>query len=136
MKLALDTNVVLDVLLARAEFVEAAQAVMYEIESGKSQGVICATTLTMIHYLSAKAAGVRAAQRNIALLLRLFEIAPVNRNVLELAVVSKQRDFEDAVLAHSVSLASAEVLITRNPKDFLTAPLRLATPMEWLARAL
>ena len=136
MKVALDTNVVLDVLLARAEFVEAAQAVMYEIESGKSQGVICATTLTTIHYLCANAAGARAAQRNVALLLRLFEIAPVNRNVLELAVASKQRDFEDAVLAHSVSLASAEVLITRNPKDFLTAPLRIATPTEWLARAL
>ena len=136
MKLALDTNVVLDVLLARTEFVEAAQAVMYEIESDKSLGVICATTLTMIHYLCANAAGARAAQRNISLLLRLFEIAPVNRNVLELAVASKQRDFEDAVLAHSVSLAGAEVLITRNPKDFLTAPLRIATPMEWLARAL
>ena len=63
-------------------------------------------------------------------------IAPVNRNVLELAVASKQRDFEDAVLAHSVTLANASVLITRNPKDFLTAPLRIATPMEWLARAL
>ena len=136
MKIALDTNVVLDVLLARAEFVEAAQAVMYEIESGKSQGVICSTTLTTIHYLSAKVAGVRAAQRNVALLLRLFEIAPVNRNVLELAVTSKHRDFEDAVLAHSVSLASADVLITRNPKDFLTAPLRIATPVEWLGRAL
>ena len=134
MKIALDTNVVLDVLLARAEFVEAAQAVMYEIESGKSQGVICATTLTTIHYLCAKAAGARAAQKNITLLLRLFEIAPVNRNVLELAVASRQRDFEDAVLAHSVSLAGAEVLITRNPKDFLTAPVRIATPTEWLAR--
>lgn len=134
MKLALDTNVVLDVLLARAEFVEAAQAVMYEVESGKSQGVICATTLTTIHYLSAKAAGARAAQRNIALLLRLFEIAPVNRNVLEPAVASTQRDFEDAVLAHSVSLAGADVLITRNPKDFVTAPLQIATPMEWLAQ--
>ena len=136
MKLALDTNVVLDVLLARAEFVEAAQAVMYEIESGKSQGVICATTLTTIHYLCTKAAGARAAHKNITLLLRLFEIAPVNRNVLELAIASKQRDFEDAVLAHSVSLAGADVLITRNPKDFLTAPLRIAMPVEWLARDL
>ena len=134
MKLALDTNVVLDVLLARAEFVEAAQAVMYEIESGKSQGVICATTLTTVHYLCTKAAGARAARRNIDLLLRLFEIAPVNRNVLELAIASKQRDFEDAVLAHSVTLANASVLITRNPKDFVTAPLRIATPTEWLAQ--
>ena len=134
MKIALGTNVVLDVLLARAEFVEAAQAVMYEVESGKSQGVICATTLTTIHYLSTKASGARVAQRNIARLLRLVEIAPVNRNALELAIASKQRDFEDAVLAHSVSLAGANALITRSPKDFVSAPLRIATPTEWLAQ--
>jgi predicted nucleic acid-binding protein len=45
MKLAIDTNVVLDLLLNRAPFADAAAAVFTQIESGAVTACVCANTI-------------------------------------------------------------------------------------------
>ena len=136
MKVALDTNVVLDVLADRAEFAEAATAIFYQVETGKVQGILCATTFTTLHYLLSKSQSTKVANQSVKKLLQLFEIAPVTRRVLELASESKQADYEDAVLAIAAALAGADLVITRNPRDFLRGPLQVLTPTEWLVENL
>ncbi|MBU4200809.1 MAG: hypothetical protein KKG09_04375 [Verrucomicrobia bacterium] len=66
-------------------------------------------------------------------LLALFEIAPVNRAVLEEALKSKLADFEDAVLDQAERLAGAEVVVTRNQQDFRYVTLKVLGPDELLA---
>ena len=134
MKVALDTNVVLDLLANRVEFVEAATAIFYQVETAKIQGILCATTFTTLHYLLTKSLSAKIANQSIKKLLLLFEIAPVTRQVIELASVSKQADFEDAVLAIAAAQAGAELIITRNPRDFMQGPLQVITPTEWLVQ--
>lgn len=133
MSIVIDTNVVLDLLLDRAPFADAAAEVFLRIERGEVAGVLCATTLTTIHYLASKSVGNAAAKKHIRQLMSLFELAPVTRPVLESALQSKLADFEDAVLAEAGAAAGAEAIITRNGKDFVKGPLRVYSPQEWLA---
>ena len=72
------------------------------------------------------------AHQALRKLLALFEVTPVTRAVLEEALASRIPDFEDAVLDQSGRLAGAEVVITRNQKDFRHAALKVLGPDEFL----
>jgi predicted nucleic acid-binding protein len=133
MKLVIDTNVVLDLLLNRPPFADTASAVFTQIESGLHSACVCATTITTVHYLAHKNLGDKQARKHIQQLLTLVEVAPVTRSVIDQALHSPLKDFEDAVLVQSAHLAGAQAIITRNSKDFQGGPLRVYTPLEWLA---
>lgn len=133
MKVVLDTNVVLDLLLDRAPHADAAALVFAQIEAGLLTACVCATTVTTIHYVAEKTVGDATARQHLAQLLRLVEVAPVTRPVLERALTSPMADFEDAVLAHAAALSGAEAVITRNGRDFQGGPLRVYSPNQWLA---
>lgn len=118
MKILLDTNVVLDLLMDRMPFADAAVAIFSKVEDGTIIGYLCGTTITTVHYLAAKAVGAPRAQEEIKKLLSLFEVAPVNRPVLESALVADFNDFEDAVIHEAACHVGADAIVTRNGKDF------------------
>jgi predicted nucleic acid-binding protein len=130
MKILFDTNVILDVLLDREPFSDDAALLMSLVEKSDIIGFICATTVTTIHYLAAKALGHQAASRHIRTLLALFVVAPVNRVVLEGAAASKFKDFEDAVLHESAIHAGAEYIVTRNSADFKKSKIPIFSPTD------
>ena len=66
------------------------------------------------------------------MLLKLFEVAPVNRLVLQAALSSDISDYEDAVLAASAHHAGLDVLVTRDLRDFKNAPLPAHLPDDLL----
>ena len=133
MKVIVDTNVVLDVLLARKPFVESAAHVFALAERSTIDAFLCATTITTVDYLLNQSLSRSAAKKALHHLLELFEIAPVNRSVIEEALQSKMVDFEDAVLAHAGNLVSVDAVITRNTKDFQQAPIKALDPIELIA---
>ncbi|MBT1071184.1 PIN domain-containing protein [Pelotalea chapellei] len=118
MKLLLDTNIVLDVLMDRMPFADSAAELFSRVEDGTIIGYLCSTTITTVYYLVSKALGGPRAQEEIKKLLSLFEVAPVNRLVLEAALVADFNDFEDAVIHEAARHVGAEAIVTRNQKDF------------------
>lgn len=132
MKILLDTNVVLDLLLEREPFVLTTEKLVDHVEKGKIHGALCATTITTVHCIAVKSIGARPTERAIAKLLALFEIAPVHRLVLQSALESRFPDFEDAVIYHSARQINAQGIVTRNIKDFKKATLRIYTPEDLL----
>ena len=133
MRVLLDTNVLMDVLLERELFVNESVQVFDQVVRGAVTGLICATTVTTIFYLTSREVGGEEAMRHIQKLMNLYEIAPVTRSVLDAAITSNSPDFEDAVLAEAAHQAGAQAIITRNLKDFAKSPVRAYTPRQWLA---
>jgi len=133
MKLLFDTNVVLDDLLARRPFVDEAQQLFAAVEEKKVEGFLCATTVTTVFYIAAKAVGARAAKRSLQRLFHLFEVALVDRSVLDKALSMELADFEDSVLAASASGAGCSAVVTRNPADFKKARITVYSPAEALS---
>jgi len=133
LRVLVDTNVVLDVLLAREPFAKAAAEVLALVEESRIEGFLCATTVTTVHYLLEQALAPKEARLALKRLLDLFEIAPVNRSVLEQALRSDLLDFEDAVLEQSALLVSVDVITTRNLKDFQKSSVIALDPPELLS---
>ena len=133
MRILVDTNVVLDVLLDRRPFAAAAARVFALVEESRIEGFLCATTVTTVDYLLGQALAPGEARAALQRLLDLFEIAPVNRPVLEQALRSSISDFEDAVLEQSARLVSAEVIATRNLTDFEKSSITVFDPSQLLS---
>ncbi len=132
MKVLFDTNIILDVLLDRKPFSEHASYLMSKVERSEINGFLCATTITTIHYLLSKYLDKEKAIDSINSIMALFEVASVNRLVIENALKSKFTDFEDAVLHESARHAGAEYIITKNINDFKITKIPVFTPAEFL----
>ncbi len=132
MNILFDTNIVLDVMLDRTPFSEPASRLLSLVERGDITGFICATTVTTIHYLATKVLGKEQAQNQIKNLITLFDIASVNRTVIEDALKSKFLDFEDSVIYQSSRHVGAQAIVTRDPKGFKKSKLPVYSPTEML----
>ena len=130
MKVLFDTNMVLDVMLDREPFSTTAAQLFSMVETGALAGFIGATTVTTIHYLASKVVGSRQALQEIRKLFELFEIAPINRTVLEGALALKFKDFEDAVLHEAARHAGAQAIVTRDSLGFNKASMTIYTSEE------
>ena len=128
-----DVNVVLDVLLDRKPFAESSSAVWGAVERGEVEGLLSAHAVTTLHYLNAKAVGVRIATETTESLLTVFDVAPIDEAVLRAALALEWPDFEDAVTAAGARRAKCDAVVTRNPRDFKGAPVRVLTPAEAVA---
>jgi predicted nucleic acid-binding protein len=131
-KVIFDTNIVLDVLLDREPFSTPAAQLFSKVEKGELFGYLCATTVSTTHYLFQKALGAHQAQKHVGNLLLLFEIAPVNRAVLEGALHSRFEDLEDAVIHEASIHVGMEALVTRESSGFRRASIPVYSPHELL----
>jgi len=65
-------------------------------------------------------------------LMDTFEISPVNREVLRVALQLEMKDFEDAVQIASAQADDLDFIITRDVKDYEKSPVKVLTPAEFV----
>jgi len=130
LKILFDTNVILDVLLLRKPYHNAATYLISEVEQGNIEGYLCPTTITTIGYLVTKVKGSEEAKKLIRNLLNIFELSELNKSIFESASSHKISDFEDAVLHESANLSHIDGIVTRNIKDFKHALIKTYDPEE------
>jgi predicted nucleic acid-binding protein len=130
LKLLLDTNVVLDLLMDRAPFADWAVELFAKVENGVVAGYLCGTTVTTVFYLAAKTLGVARARQETGKLLEIFKVAPVNRAILKAALAIGFDDFEDAVIHEAACQVGADAIVTRNQKDFRKSRLLVYSSEE------
>ena len=134
MRVLLDTNVVLDFLLAREPFATAAREIWLACEEQRCTGYLAAISVTNIWYIGRKMVGAEAARQHVADLLQVLQVCPVDFKVLAAARDSGIADFEDGVQVAAALAAGLDALVTRNGDDFVGAALRVLTPAEFLAQ--
>ena len=134
MKILLDTNVVLDLLLERENFFENAKKLFEKIENQEIDGYLCATTITTIHYLVMKSFNKIKADEIIKDLLKLFEIVDVNKSILLKAIENNGKDFEDSVIYSGAEIFGIDKIITRDKKGFKNSKIEILSPDEFLTK--
>jgi predicted nucleic acid-binding protein len=133
-RLLLDVNVVLDVLIDRRPHATQAARLWAEVERGRARGLLPAHGLTTIHYLARRARGPAFARRAVSDLLSVFGVAPVDAAVLARALALSWSDFEDAVCAAAAAAAAAcDAIVTRDPRGFRDPPVPVLDPAAALA---
>ena len=134
MKILIDTNVVLDLILERQPFVENAILLFEQIEQGNLAGYIAATTLTNIFYILRKIKGREVALDAIHRLLIGLQFCAVDRQTIETALSLGLKDFEDSIQLACATLDQLDAIVTRDPKDFSDSNLPIYSPTELLNR--
>ena len=132
MKILLDTNIVLDILLQREPFCDDAKIIFELIESNQISGYLCATTITTIYYLVSKSKNKLQANIIIEKLLQLFKIADVNKDILLKSLQNSGKDFEDSVIYTSAQYFNIDKIITRDKKGFKQSNIKVMQPKEFL----
>ena len=127
-----DTNVVLDMLLDR-EDADAACAVFDGAERGDYYLHICALSFTTMFYSLRKILSREDRINALTQLKEAMEVAEVDGKVIDMALKSGWKDFEDAVQNFSAVVSpQISAIITRNTKDFKDSSLEVVDSVEFL----
>ncbi len=136
MRILIDTNVLLDVALDREEFVEDSQAVLDWCSTKGEQTWVSWHTITNCYYIlrrsPPKGVGDDAARQFLSELLDWAKIAPTSTQIAKAALEISGGDLEDHLQGYCADAISADVILTRNVKDFKASPVRALTPTEFL----
>jgi len=133
MKILLDTNIVLDLLLLREPFVKNAREIFLLIENGDIEGYLCATSVTTLHYLVGREKSKKETNEIIENILTLFKVAPVDKKVLQIACKNNGNDYEDSVIYTASDFLNIDIIITRDKKGFLRSDISTMTSKEFMA---
>lgn len=134
MVLLIDTNVILDVLINRPEFVKDSSMIWKLCETEQARGYISTLTYANMMYVMRKQMTPDQIAEIFRKLSLIFEFADFSPAVLERAVTMKWKDFDDAVQSATAESVHADYIITRNLKDFTQSRVMAFTPSELLAR--
>ena len=134
MRVLLDTNVVLDVLLERGEWLEAADAIWTACDEGRIEACLSASCLTDVYYIARRMVGRDRASDFVAKCLGRLTILSVDRAALEKAH-ALGGDFEDALQIVISDREGVVALVTRDADGFTRSTVPVLTPQElreWL----
>ncbi|WP_262151101.1 type II toxin-antitoxin system VapC family toxin [Chryseobacterium foetidum] len=121
MKIFLDTNIVVDFLGERAEFYLPAAKIMTLGDQKKIKIYTSSNTVSTAYYLISKYENSKTAMEKIRKFKLLCSIAIMDDDVVEKAMNSDFKDFEDAMQYFSAVATECDFIITRNEKDFKNA---------------
>ena len=131
-RIFLDTNILLDVVLHRDQFVADSARIWNDCETGKALGLISAISLNNILYIARKLISPGEAMESIRHILNIFTVIPLDASILRMAVDFPQKDFEDAIQMFSALQAKADCIVTRDRSHFSTEYLPILAPAEYL----
>ena len=126
MKALIDTDVLLDVALARAPHALQSAAVLRWAEGG-GKAAVAWHSLTNCAYLL-KGGGRPFLER----LLQLVEVATVGSADAQRALSLPMGDLEDTFQAAAALAWQADVIVTRNLADYRRSPVRALTPTAFM----
>ena len=131
MRLMIDTNIILDVLLEREPFFENSKSILDLCESRKIHGFISASTATDIFYLVRKSLkSTEEAYKALGNILNIVKILTVTNDDVNSAFIQRASDFEDCLLATCAKSNKCDGIVTRNQKDFLSFGIRIYSPED------
>lgn len=130
MRVLLDVNVVLDVLLQRHPWLADAQVIWDAAEDGRLDCCIAASSLTDIFYISRRLVGVPQAREIIKDCLDMLTVLPVDHSAIQQAHARPEADLEDALQIVVAVATGMDALVTRDSAGFQQAPIPVWTPPQ------
>lgn len=135
MRVLFDTNVIIDAAVPSRSFHDIALELFSQVDRGRISGLVAPPSITTCWYVATIHHEVDP-RPIFDTIETIFDLALMNRSALQQALkMPSTADFEDAYLATAGAEAGAEMVVTRNEKDFDTGILSPHHP-EDLARML
>lgn len=131
-RIFLDTNIVLDFLGERENFYEPAAKVLTLADQKQITVFTSPTSISNTYYILAKYENSKAALEKIRRFTVLCNISVMDDEVVERALNSNFKDFEDGMQYYSAVAENCEIILTRNEKDFKSAMIPIMNAESFL----
>ena len=128
----LDTNYLLDLVLAERPGHAAALMLFDEISLGELRALVCATSLKDAYYVASKYADEPSARKLVASMLEFFHIANVDEAICLSAISSNEPDFEDGIICACAEAAQVDFIISRDEGAFARSRLKRLSAQDYL----
>lgn len=135
MKLLIDTNILLDVLLKREPFYHKAVEVLELVQYDHVQEYVSAAAVTDIYYIACRYMKDKELVRQLLeKLIGIVSIAAVSEKEIKVALELTWNDFEESV-QYAIALSNKmDGIVTRNPRDYKKADMKVWSPEQILQR--
>ncbi len=132
-KVFLDVNVVMDCFLERGEFSEQAKQILYLADTININ--VSVMTIIFLHYrMEREKINENKILTVLNELLKIITLIELDIQTILLSIHQPiSKDFEDNVQYYS-AIKNAEVIISRNVKDFKNSSIPVMTPEEFLKK--
>ena len=131
-KIFIDSDVILDLFLAREPHLKYAQELLSLYDVGDFQLYTSAIIVNNAYYFIKKDRGNENARSAISLITELLQILPVDADGVRFAIDSKFKDFEDALQYYTALKHRCNYIITRNIKDYKSSGIPVLTAEQLL----
>jgi len=131
-RLFLDTNIVIDVLGRREPFYKEAVQLFTMAYNKQVQLIVSPMTYATAAFILRKH-GPEGVKKLLSNFRQLSRIATTNERIIDDSLASQFNDFEDALQYYTAIKAKADIIITRNGKDFTASKLPVMTAAEYIA---
>jgi predicted nucleic acid-binding protein len=131
----IDTDIILDFLGDRKPFSKYSAKLFLEVHNNSVKLYTSSNSITTAYYMLGKIVNDKQARELIVNLLEFINIIPVTDTILNTALKSDFKDFEDAV-QHYCALTNDKIklLITRNLKDYKKSQIKTLSPEQFFVR--
>lgn len=128
----LDTDVILDFLFDRKPFSDDAARVLALCESKEISGYVTSVIISNVYYLLRQTARHEKVIEKLQQLISLTDVLTSGKEVIQQALNSSFRDFEEALQNYSAEMSGqVDVILTRNVKDYKNSALGVMTPESY-----
>jgi len=131
LKLFIDSDVILDLLIKRNDFNSAAE-LFTEINHKKIQGFTSAFVFANMYYINTKYEGKKKSLENLKRLRQLLSILAIDESIIDEALKARAADFEDSIQYITAEKSQIDFIITRNKNDYKECRLPVLTAGEFL----
>jgi len=136
MKVLIDTNIILDVLSNRKEFVDDSSKVFKLCEIKRIIGYVSALSIPNLVYILRKELNKDKVKNLVEKLMLIFDIVELKEEDIKQATELNFTDYEDAIQSCQASRLKLDFIITRNIKDYKNSKVKAVNPSELLENIL
>jgi len=131
-RLLVDTNIVLDLLAKRTEFLKESQELFTLSDKKELKLYVSSLTFANTYYILSQKMKLDNARKVLRKFKVLVEVLPMDEKIIDLSLESDFKDFEDAIQYHTAIENDISIIITRNLKDFKTAKIAVLTAKNYI----
>ncbi len=130
----IDTNVLLDLFLARPPFATEATLLWNAALGNRFEGWISGITPNNVYYIVRKTSGKKTGLIVVSNILACLRTVAINETILRAALHTPADDYEDAIQVVSALTIGADFIVSRDSKGFAQSPIPVLSPSELLQR--
>lgn len=133
MIILVDTNVIVDLLLKREPYLDAAQTILTKCAQREVDGCLAAHSIPNLFYILRKAYSQSERRYFIKNLCDIFRISELNKEKIMSAAENEEfSDFEDCLQEACAVEEMADYIVTRNPGDYKRSRIKVIEPVAFV----